>query len=363
MLPLLLACATGASTSPTEPATVALTEVAKGLDKATDIAFQGGRMVVTTQPGRLAWVEDGKVRTWRQIDVIDGSERGLLGVAFDPDYATNGRVVLSWTEKVNEQTVSKVGLFTTKPGSKPGDAPLEAGPVLFEVVQPWSNHNGGAVRFGPDGMLYVGYGDGGKGGDPLESGQDGSTALGAMLRLDPDLPAPHVPPDNPFVGDPAVLDVIWAIGLRNPWRFSFTPDGRLLAADVGQNAWEELTWVPKGGNCGWNVKEGRTCFRRETCDGPFVDPIWVYPRTEGTSITGGYVATAGPLAGKYVFGDFASGRIWASALPDDDRPLESVEAVGKWDLLFSTFGRDADGQIYVADFGGGGIYRLDAAVR
>ncbi|MCB9679774.1 MAG: PQQ-dependent sugar dehydrogenase [Alphaproteobacteria bacterium] len=359
MVLFLVACAPGRTPAPEPSDTVKLTEVAAGLEKATDIAFQGGRMVVTTQPGRLAWVEGGKTHTWRQIDVVDGSERGLLGVAFDPDYSTNGRVVLSWTEKVHEQTVSRIGIWTTTPGSKPGDAPLEPGPVLFELVQPWSNHNGGGVQFGPDGMLYVGFGDGGKGGDPLESGQDGSTALGAMLRLDPDLPAPHVPPDNPFVGDPSTLDAIWAIGLRNPWRFSFAPDGRIVAGDVGQNLWEELTFVPRGGNCGWNLKEGRSCFARTPCDGAFVEPFWVYGRDQGQSITGGYVATAGPLAGKYVFGDFSTGTVWATPLPETGSSVDRVETVGDWDFLVSTFGRDADGQIYVADFGNGRIFRID----
>ncbi len=358
ILSWLVACAIGGP--PSGSGSVTLTEVARGLKQAKDITFEGGRMVVTTQPGRLAWVEDGKVHTWLDLPVIDGSERGLLGVAFDPDYATNGRVILSWTAKVAGQTVSRIGVFTTTPGSKPGDAPLKPGPILFEVTQPWSNHNGGGVEFGPDGMLYAGFGDGGKANDPLEAGQDGSNALGSMIRLDPDLPAPHVPPDNPFVDDPSVLDVIWAIGLRNPWRFTFAPDGRLVAGDVGQNTWEELTFVPKGGNCGWNVKEGRSCFQAATCEEGFVEPFWVYPRSEGVSITGGEVATSGPLAGRYVFGDSGSGRVWATPLPEGNTPLEKVEEVGKWDLSVSTFGRDEAGEVYLADFFGGRIYRLDA---
>lgn len=337
-----------------------LEPVATGLEKITDIQFQGGRMVVTTQIGRLAWVEGGKAHTWKEIGVVAGSERGLLGVAFDPDYAKNGRVILSWTENVGEQLTSKVGVFTTKPGSPPGDAPLEAGPVLFEVAQPWSNHNGGCVQFGPDGMLYVGYGDGGKGGDPLGSGQDRTSPLGAMLRLDPDLPAPYVPRDNPFVGDPKASHAIWAIGLRNPWRFSFSPDGRLVAADVGQNAWEELTWVARGANLGWNVKEGKVCYKpNQPCEGDFVDPFWVYGRDQGVSITGGYVATSGPLSGRYVFADFATGRIWSTTLPDGTEDAKDVKEHGKFEASWSTFGRDAEGRVYAGDWAGGVVYRLE----
>jgi glucose/arabinose dehydrogenase len=343
---------------PTEHA--ALVRVASGLKQVTDLQFQKGRMVASTQSGRLAWVEDGAVHTWRQVDVVDGSERGLLGVAFDPDYDANGRVVLSWTETVDGKTMSRIGVWTTAPGSKPGDAALEQGPVLFEIEQPWSNHNGGGIQFGPDGMLYVGLGDGGRAGDPLDAGQDGRNPLGAMLRLDPDLPAPHVPPDNPFVGDPEVHDAIFAMGLRNPWRFSFAPDGRLVAGDVGQNAWEEITLVPKGANLGWNHVEGNTCYERPRCDGPFTAPIWVYPHTEGVSVTGGYVATAGPLKGQYVFGDFGSGVVWATPLPEPGKTVSAVTTVGEWGLRISTFGRDEDGNVYLGDYTSGAVYRVDA---
>lgn len=338
---------------------VVMTTVATGLEQVTDIQFAMGRMVVTTQSGRLAWVDGGTVKTWQDVEVIDRSERGLLGLAFHPDYANNGKLVLSWTEAQHSGAISKIGLWTTTPGSKPGDAPLTQGAVLFEQKQPWSNHNGGGIQFGPDGMLYFGLGDGGKADDPLGSGQDGQTALGSMLRLDVDAPAPYIPTDNPFVKDPSMHDAIWAWGLRNPWRFSFAPDGRLVVADVGQNKWEELDFVPKGGNMGWNAKEGRACFAKTPCEGEYVDPFWVYGRDQGGSITGGYVATSGKLAGKYLFGDFASQRIWAAVLPKGDADLDAVEVISESQLHPSTFGRDTDGRIYVGDYSKGVIYRLD----
>lgn len=336
-----------------------LTPVVRGVERVTDVQFLQGRMVIVQQDGTLSWAgDDGKVTRWKQLEVIDGGERGLLGLAFDPDYATNGRVVLSWTEKVDGKTLSKVGLWLTKPGSKPGSAPLHPSTVLLEVEQPYSNHNGGGVQFGPDGMLYVGLGDGGKWGDPLGAGQDGRQLLGSMLRLDPDLPAPHVPPDNPFVGNPAVHDAIYAKGLRNPWRFSFAPDGRLVAGDVGQNKWEEVTFVPRGANLGWNQKEGLACYQRDACTGDFVDPFWVYGRDLGISVTGGYVATSGPYAGQYLFGDFGSGRIWRTALPPTGERAEPT-LLKDFSIRLSTFGRDEAGRVYAACYEKGVIYRVD----
>ena len=336
-----------------------LVEVAAGLPKVTDIQFQGGRMVVSQQDGTLSWIDaQGRPHRWVKVDVQDGGERGLLGVAFDPDYARNGRVVLAWTKRVGEQTVSHVGLWVTKPGSLPGTSPLHPSTVLLKVVQPYSNHNGGGVQFGPDGMLYVGLGDGGKWGDPLQAGQDGTVDLGSFLRLDPDLPAPHVPPDNPFVGDPNVLDAIWALGVRNPWRFSFAPDGRLVVADVGQNLWEELSFVPRGGNLGWNVKEGWSCYERETCTGAFEEPFWVYGHDLGISVTGGYVATSGPHAGRYLYGDFGTGRLWSIELPASGRAQPPTE-LGKFDVHPSTFGRDPEGHVYLGAYQQGKVYRID----
>ena len=177
-----------------------------------------------------------------------------------------------------------------------------------------------------------------------------------------------MPPDNPFLDNPVVADEAFAIGLRNPWKFCFDPAGRLIVADVGQDTTEEIDIVASGDNLGWPLREGRHCFPPDVSDCPtegMVDPIYTYPRTEGVSVTGGFVVTdgaAGGLAGKYVFGDFATGRLWALTLPDavtPGAPEAEVFALGRWGLLVSTFGRDDRGRVYVADFGKGEIYRIE----
>ena len=236
------------------------------------------------------------------------------------------------------------------------------------VFQPYANHDAGQLAFGPDGMLYIGWGDGGFRNDPKGSGQDRQTMLGAMLRVDIDNPdggrAYGIPADNPFVNDAGTLDEIYAIGLRNPWRYSFAPDGRLVVADVGQDLWEEVSIVPAGGNLGWNLREGFHCFPPGgSCpsDEPLVEPIYEYGRDDGNSITGGFVDTSGDekLNGLYVFGDFVTGRLWAIDLPESG--TATPRALGRWPILPSTFGQDTQGRVYVADFGSGTIYRIQAS--
>ncbi|MCA9569257.1 MAG: PQQ-dependent sugar dehydrogenase, partial [Myxococcales bacterium] len=295
------------------------------------------------------------------LAVVSGGERGFLGLDVDPDYATNGRLALSWTAKKDGGTHSTLATFRTEPGSKPGSAPLVLDTVLFTVQQPWSNHDGGCVRFGPDGSLYLGLGDGGRAGDPLGSGQDLATPLGAMLRFDPDLPPPHVPPDNPFVGREGVRTEIFAYGLRNPWRFAFTPEGVIIAGDVGQDRFEEITSVPRGANLGWNVREGQACFAQDPCPGDFVDPWFVYGRADGISVTGGMVARSGGLAGRYVFGDFGSGQIWSVPLRADGTPAEAVRSHGRFTVQPSSFALDAEGAVLVVDFAQGRILEIGVA--
>jgi glucose/arabinose dehydrogenase len=196
------------------------------------------------------------------------------------------------------------------------------------------------------------------------------TMLGSMLRIDPtssgDLPY-TVPADNPFIDSSGYLPETWATGLRNPWRYSFDQAGRLIVADVGQNAWEEISIVERGGNYGWRIKEGRHCYEPSVdCDGAnLIDPVYEYGHQEGESITGGYVCTAETipkLKGLYVFGDFLSGRLWAIRIPEDpsshSKPVEAF-TLGRWQILLSTFGRDPSGRLYVAEFGNGAIFRLD----
>lgn len=240
---------------------------------------------------------------------------------------------------------------------------------ILVVSQPYGNHNGGQLLFGPDGYLYIGMGDGGSGGDPLENGQDPSTLLGAMLRLDVDSATPYaIPWDNPYVGA-AGRDEIWAIGLRNPWRFSFDRDtGDLYIGDVGQNAWEEIDYQeagwPGGLNLGWDCKEGTHAYEfDEACsEADLVDPIAEYGHDAGRSVTGGFVYRGElypNLQGRYFFADFVNGRIWSLA-KDPSNPDGWSHPVLELDAGFniSAFGEDEQGELYVCDWSGGTIRRL-----
>ena len=350
-----------------------LERVADGFAQPTDIQFVPGHpdvMVVLEKTGKALWVDlrTGERGTLLDLAVVIVSEQGLLGLAFHPRFAENGLFYVNSTPKGLRPEASRVDEW------KVGD--LHAGGavqtrVLMEVVQPYQNHNAGQLAFGPDGMLYIGWGDGGFRADPHDHGQDATTLLGSMLRIDVDsADRPYgVPADNPFRDQPLVPPETWAIGLRNPWRYSFAPDGRLVIADVGQDAWEEISVALPGDNLGWNVREGRACFppgRTCTSEG-FREPVYVYGRDEGTSVTGGYVAgstTVPGLAGRYVFGDFVSGRLWAIALPEGEpgtEPIPTPAALGRWPILPSAFGRDERGDLYVADFGAGAVYRLAPA--
>ncbi len=356
---------------------VRLQQVADGLPQNTDIQFLPGQddvMLVLEKEGRAVWLrpDRGDRGTLFTVDVLTRSEQGLLGLAFHPEFRTNGRFFINHVVRRDGQDVSRISEYRMT-----GDAGTwKAEPVqtVLEVEQPFANHNAGQLQFGPDGMLYVGFGDGGSGGDPLDHGQNTGTLLGAMLRIDVDRredgKAYAVPGDNPFVGRDGFGPEIWAYGFRNPWRYTFAPDGRLLVADVGQNAWEEIDIVTRGGNYGWNVREGRHCFEPpENCPtAGLIDPIYEYPwgADTGRSIVGGYVVTSGDipeLQGKYVFGDFVSHRVWAIDLPSGNTAApESVEpwALGEWPITPATFGQDAAGRLYIGDFAGGAIYRIIA---
>ena len=247
---------------------------------------------------------------------MQNSEEGLLAMAFDPDYQSSGKVYVYYTASKPRRGV--LARFTAKSGSKePIDPATEE--VLLTVEQPWGNHNGGTVLFGPDGYLYISLGDGGAADDPHGHGQDLSTLLGTILRIDVnnsqvDGKAYAIPPGNPFVGQSGAHNEIWAYGLRNVWRMSFDQKtGALWAGDVGQNKFEEVDIIVKGGNYGWNAREGKHAFRGGEGQGPFVEPVFEYNRRGGGSITGGYVyrGKAYPqLDGIYFVADFMSGRIW-----------------------------------------------------
>ena len=283
-----------------------------------------------------------------------GNEEGLLGLAFDPAYAQNGRFYVYYSAASPRRSV----LSRFEVGSNGlGDPAFES--VLLEVAQPYRNHNGGMIEFGPDGMLYVALGDGGSAGDPQRHGQDLGTLLGAILRIDvtqPEGGAPYViPGDNPFAGRGDARGEIWAYGLRNAWRFSFDREtGDLWTGDVGQNALEEVDIVRRGGNYGWNEMEGSRCFRPACDPDAFEAPVVEYGRDSGCSITGGYVYRGQrlpELRGVYLYADFCSGRIWGLRW-DGERVIEQGQ-LARAEFQIPSFGEDEAGEVYVLGFDGG----------
>jgi glucose/arabinose dehydrogenase len=327
------------------------------------------RLFVVEQGGRIRVVRNGVVLPTAFLDltslVLSGGERGLLSMAFAPDYASTGRFYVYYTARMPQ------GELRIEEFRRSGDANL-ADPgtrrTVVAIGHPAGNHNGGQLQFGPDGHLYIGTGDGGGAGDPDGNGQNLETLLGKILRINP-VGAPYgIPADNPFVGLPG-RDEIWSYGLRNPWRFSFDRQtGDLVIGDVGQGSVEEVDFVPtsagrgRGANFGWDCWEGRQPF--EGCTPPnHVPPVWQYSHSRGCSITGGYVVrdpALAPLGGRYVYGDYCSAPMWSIALatPDarDDRQMGlSVPS------LFS-FGEDACGGVYALS-GSGPVHRLQVAGR
>ena len=328
-----------------------------------------GRLFVVLQPGRIMVFENDpgveSARTFLDIRerVNDsGNEEGLLGLAFDPAFAENGHFYVNYTASGPRRTV--VSRFSVSAGD-PDRADPDSELVFMEVAQPYRNHNGGHIAFGPDGMLYVGLGDGGSGGDPRGNGQDTSTLLGSILRIDvsalDETGGYAAPPDNPFAGDDgAARGEIWAYGLRNPWRFSFDREtGDLWAADVGQNQYEEVDIIRPGLNYGWNVMEGSHCYRREGCDTRGLEmPVAEYGRDGGCSVTGGYVYRGRrqpTLYGAYLYADFCSGKIWA--LRHDGAAVTEQMLIADTGLSISSFGEDATGEVYVLTFEGA-VYRF-----
>jgi len=371
--------ATPAATATTAPPDLGavglrLEEVAGGLASPSGIVAPGdgsGRLFILEQPGRIRIVDDGSLVDAPFLDIVDrvtseGNEQGLLGLAFHPRYAENGRFLINYTDRNGDTVISA---WTV--GQDPNRADAGSERVLLSVDQPAGNHNGGHLVFGPDGYLYVGLGDGGGGGDTYGNGQNGQTLLGAMLRLDVDGAQPYaIPQDNPFVDDPAVLDEIWAIGLRNPWRYSFDRlTGDLYIADVGQNAYEEVNFQPAGSgggeNYGWPIMEGMHCFRGEGCEtAGLVMPIWEYDHSAGCSITGGHVYRGSrypTLQGIYLVGDYCSGTIWGLARGEDGNWQSAVLA--QTNARLTSFGEDEAGELYLVDRSSGTLYHLAAQAR
>jgi glucose/arabinose dehydrogenase len=286
--------------------------------------------------------------------IKSGGERGLLGLAFHPQYKVNGFFYVHYSDKNGDTTISRF-----KVSDDPDKADQDSEEILFTHDQPFPNHNGGQIAFGPDEHLYIGLGDGGSGGDPLGNGQDPNTLLGTILRINVDDEQGYtIPSSNPFIGAQNGRQEVWAYGLRNPWRFSFDRlTGELYIGDVGQNKWEEINYQSassRGGeNYGWNRMEGSHCFIAGCNSDAYVAPIAEYGHGEGCSVTGGYVyrgALDKNLYGTYIYGDYCSGLIWAL--------LQSYD--GNWEnklfletsLEISSFGEDELGEIYVIDHGG-----------
>ena len=281
-------------------------------------------------------------------------------MALHPDFPSSGYLFVYYTAAEPRRSV--LSRFTIDPKNS-SSADIRSELVLLEVAQPYSNHNGGQIVFGPDGYLYVGLGDGGGGGDPRRNGQNRGTLLGSILRIDVSTVGESgvytTPADNPLVGTNGARGEVWAYGLRNPWRFTFDRlTGYLWAADVGQNAREEVDVIRPGLNYGWNVMEGSECFARRgpTCNREGMKlPIVEYTHSDGCSITGGYVyrgSRISALVGKYVYGDFCSGKIWAFY----HETGANVE-IADTRLKISSFGEDASGEMYVVSLDGG-VYKI-----
>lgn len=352
-----------------EQVAVALVPVLDGLSQPVDLQAIPGtahQALVLQKTGELWWADltSGKKHQLLDLEVVTESEQGLLGAALSPDFSTSKRVFLDYVIR-NGSDFSVIQEFTLEGELDSGR--LIPGPILLSVEQPYQNHNAGQLAFGPDGMLYITMGDGGFRFDPKGNGQNTESLLGSILRVDVSVPGTlSVPPDNPFIGQEGARPELWAIGLRNPWRMSFAPDGRLIVADVGQDKWEEIDLVEGGDNLGWNTMEGTHCLE-EGCQAPpkHVPPIYEYDHEEGQSITGGYVSRSPSLPaleGQYIFGDFVRGRIWAIALPASrSTPVESARALGRWPVLVSSFGEDGAGELYVLDYGQGRVLRIQDA--
>jgi glucose/arabinose dehydrogenase len=353
---------------PTTVPQIELQKFADGFTRPLYVTHAGdgsGRVFVVEQAGIIKIVDDGKVLEKPFLDIRDriesGGEKGLLSVAFHPKYKENGRFFVNYTAR--KQGVLKSVIAEYKVSQTNSDIADRTERVILEIEQPFANHNGGLNKFGPDGFLYIGLGDGGGAGDPLNAGQSLDTLLGKILRIDIEKEPYAIPQDNPFVGKTHAQGEIWAYGLRNPWRFSFDRcTGRLFAGDVGQNRLEEIDLIEKGKNYGWRIMEGSQCFDPPTlCNTQGLElPIAEYDHSLGCSVTGGYVyrGTQYPaLIGHYLFGDYCSGRIWS--LTENSSGRWTMRQLIDSPFSISSFGEDEQGELYVMHYGGA-VYRVTA---
>jgi glucose/arabinose dehydrogenase len=366
-----------AQAAPFDPnaVSVSLDVVAQGFSQPTFVTSAGdgsGRLFVVEKQGSIRVIANGAPLPDPFLDIrslvgSSGTEQGLLGLAFHPHFAENGRFFVMYTANNAPNGDNTIAEYHVS--SDPNRADPNSGRVLLAIPDFAPNHNGGMLAFGPDGYLYAGTGDGGGAGDPQRNGQNLQALLGKLLRLDVDGGAPYaIPPDNPFAGRQDARPEIWAYGLRNPWRFSFDrATNDLWIADVGQNNWEEIDFQPAGSpggqNYGWSIMEGMHCFRPATnCDQTgLTPPVAEYGHDLGCSITGGYVyrGQASPaLTGVYLYGDYCSGRIWA-LYQTPDGAYHQAQLLQQ-NIQISSFGEDEAGEVYVAGLDTGTIYRLTA---
>ncbi len=354
---LALACGPSLAAQGFEPAEgLRLERVASGLESPVHLTAPAGdrRLFIVEQPGRIRIVKNGQLLAAPFLDLTDrvgyGGERGLLSLAFHPRYAANGRFYVNYTDRAGNTRVERYVV-----SRDPDRADSDSAKLVLTVQQPYRNHNGGHILFGPDGMLYIGMGDGGSGGDPQGHAQNRGDLLGDLLRIDVDHGDPYaIPPDNPFVREPGARPEIWAWGLRNPWRMCFDRvAGLLVIADVGQDRWEEIDAVPSGRagvNYGWNRMEGAHCFRTPLCDrAGLALPILDYGHGEGCSITGGCVYRGRripAIAGRYFFSDYCQGWIRSIRIVNGEA-RERREWRGLHPDNVTSFGEDAEGELYV----------------
>ncbi len=365
------ACGGAASNAPKSAASpetlkIKLQEVVTNLRQPLGLQHAGeGRagLFILEQAGVIRILKNNTLLNTPFLDirsrVASGGEKGLLGLAFHPNFAKNRRFFLNYTADGKTGLETRISEFTAANDLKTAHADSEK--IILRIAQPFGNHNGGDLAFGPDGKLYIGTGDGGAGNDPLNHAQNLGSLLGKMLRIDVDQQnknkAYGIPLDNPFRSEPKIAPEIWASGLRNPWRFSFdSVTGELYAGDVGQSGREEINLIKKGLNYGWKVMEGTICTPgvNRNCDSKgFEAPIFDYPRGEGTVVIGGYVyrgKNMPQLDGAYLYGDFGNGRIWM--LRHDGKTTTEHQLLLDTDHMISAFGEDAQGELYVVDYRG-----------
>ena len=368
-------------------------EIADGFKKPlfiTSYPTDSNLLYVVEQAGRIIVIENGEKLKRPFLDIKKqvvnpsrpGDERGLLGFAFHPNHTKNGKFYINY---MNNDGYTVVSEFTVKNKQRANHSSER---ILFDLKQPFSNHNGGHMAFGPDGYLYISIGDGGKAGDPNNAGQDLNTIFGKVIRIDVNQTPYGIPKSNPYYGQENKRGEIWAWGLRNVWRFSFDrKNGDIFYGDVGQNKWEEINYEPaksKGGvNYGWRIMEARHCYNPEdNCnESGLTQPILEYPNdanymrtltgmdqpdVDGCSVTGGYVYRGKQikgLQGTYLFGDYCSGNVWSfkvengKAVEFQNRTEEINLAEGEFTNYISSFGEDADGELYIIDYNGG-VYKI-----